>query len=676
MPQMTFESLPHTQKAIVVQLAANVATYANENPDSFLGFQFASVLGKEKNKYFSATFLHDKDGEEVEARSILQQMKDFEKLKTDISYAGYESDDGEDEASDQDHEREERDHHRREHTHAKSTESRALAPLNLSKFKNLADLALAVIDFEHGKHGENFYKTVAQPLLQSLRKAIKKEDEALDFLVIGADKRLEQQLSQVISDLEQAHERLKQLQTAHRALQAKQAIQEGAQQQQATELAEINAQLTQAQATVTVTQANQSLKTELTTTQEQLQQAQATAAKAHKKSTRLETEKAAQAVEFEHQLTLSKSETEQEREKSARLQQRLEPLEAESSRLRGENSALRAEVTELRQSNSSQAAALTDARDGLAIEQSKSQGLETEKASLTAKVVDLTGQLESSREDLQQSQTQLSELRQTLTAANTGLKDELAQAQARSQEAANTHDHARENWDKERQALEAVQRTQAEKVADLTKKNQALSGQLTTSHDEKATLQTQVAELTADNDQLTDTNTTLVRQLASTQEEVRQAKASLPSRKDLEKQRAIIDLMPRLREGDARHLKSNLYSVISDRLERGEAFDKELFPKLIAAFTTNTGNWVSWRDNSTTAGQLLDGLKENSGLAKYLGVEVNKKTKQKDLRATLGTQNDEFKKLKSKDEHLVFFKLSTIEKNHQASQHTIVEPRT
>ncbi|QGP54110.1 hypothetical protein PsalMR5_01549 [Piscirickettsia salmonis] len=58
-----------------------------------------------------------------------------------------------------------------------------------------------------------------------------------------------------------------------------------------------------------------------------------------------------------------------------------------------------------------------------------------------------------------------------------------------------------------------------------------------------------------------------------------------------------------------------------------------------------------------------------------MGVEVDKKTEQKDLRTKLGTQNDEFKKLKSKDEHLVFFKLSTIEKNHQASQRTIVEPR-
>ncbi|WP_238401293.1 hypothetical protein [Piscirickettsia salmonis] len=180
-------------------------------------------------------------------------------------------------------------------------------------------------------------------------------------------------------------------------------------------------------------------------------------------------------------------------------------------------------------------------------------------------------------------------------------------------------------------------------------------------------MQTQVTELTADNDQLTDTNTTLVRQLASTQEEVRQAKASLPTPEDLKKQRDIMGLVPRL-EKDDKNLKSGLYTgAFLDRLERGKAFDKELFRKIIAISTTSTGRFKS----STTMGQLLKGLKENPDLAEYLEIQVDKKTKQKHLRAMLGTPNDNFKKLENRKDRLIFFSLSRIEEQHQASQHAI-----
>ncbi|WP_395167792.1 hypothetical protein ACGP04_07900 [Piscirickettsia salmonis] len=620
MPQMTFESLPHTQKAIVVQLAANVATYANENPDSFLGFQFASVLGKEKNKYFSATFLHDKDGEEVEARSILQQMKDFEKLKTDISYAGYESDDGEDEASDQDHEREERDHHRREHTHAKSTESRALAPLNLSKFKNLADLALAVIDFEHGKHGENFYKTVAQPLLQSLRKAIKKEDEALDFLVIGADKRLEQQLSQAISDLEQAHERLKQLQTAHRALQAKQAIQEGAQQQQATELAEINAQLTQAQATVT--QANQSLKTELTTTQEQLQQAQATAAKAHKKSTRLETEKAAQAVEFEHQLTLSKSETEQEREKSARLQQRLEPLEAESSHLRQENGTLQATVAELTQAQTASQARIDALGQELAQEQATSTDLSRQLQAQTNELA----QLHETNEDLSRQSDDAKAKSVGLQHDLASVRDELTQAQTN-------------------------RRQEQEKSRKLGEEKEAWTTESTQLRETNARLQQKL-------DTTEHTHTSTHQQLIKTQKELEQVRAALKAEKAnrSQLQELLIRAMPQAMN-DAKGVKGDFAKHALKEVKKGP-LKKEILQDIVSRLIVNTG----WFWNSTTGEELLKSIKVNKDLADELGVAVDSNTKQSDLRKQLGTPkySGQAKKL--------FFNWETIQQEHQSQE--------
>ncbi|OAJ34352.1 hypothetical protein [Piscirickettsia salmonis] len=644
MPQMTFESLPHTQKAIVVQLAANVATYANENPDSFLGFQFASVLGKEKNKYFSATFLHDKDGEEVEARSILQQMKDFEKLKTDISYAGYESDDGEDEASDQDHEREKRDHHRREHTHAKSTESRALAPLNLSKFKNLADLALAVIDFEHGKHGENFYKTVAQPLLQSLRKAIKKEDEALDFLVIGADKRLKQQLSQAISDLEQAHERLKQLQTAHRALQAKQAIQEGAQQQQATELAGINAQLTQAQATVT--QANQTLKAELTTTQEQLEQAQATAAEAQEKARSLGAEKDAQAAEFEHQLTLSKSETEQEREKSARLQQRLEPLEAESSHLHEENSALRAEVTKLTQAQAASQAKIDDLDHQLTQERTTSASLRKQVQAQTAELA----QLHKTNADLCQQATAAKAESGDLKHSLTLVKGELAQARATQQETT-----------AELEQAQASLREEQEKSRKLGEEKEAWTTESTQLRETNEGLK---QKLDADGQ----THTSTHQQLIQAQRELKQVRAALKAEKAnrSQLQELLIRAMPQAMN-DAKGVKGDFAKHALKEVKKGP-LKKEILQDIVSRLIVNTG----WFWNSTTGEELLKSIKVNKDLADELGVVVDSNTKQSDLRKQLGTPKYSGKAKK------LFFNWEAIQqehKNQEAHQPAAESPR-
>lgn len=569
---MKFDQLTLNEQIILRNLAANVCRYSIEHPDSehsLLGFNY----GKEKNKFFAEQFLY-KDPQSQQALDLISQMV---AIRNAAQQEGLVNADLEE--------------------LLETKTDRDLSPLNLDPFESIADLRLAIVEFEREKTGTRFHQQVIKPFLQSTQKYRKQENfDPLD----------------IAGELARTKERLKEIEKENKRL--------------------------------------KSVQTQLEQTQRNLQEK---TEKSEDLARQLATEKVARIKESSH------------------LKQRLEPLEAESSRLHGENSALRAEVTELRQSNSSQAAALTDAKDELAREQSKSQGLETKKASLTAKVADLTGQLGLSREDLQQRQTQLSELRQTLETESASHTEKVASLSKDNQALAKKSSHLHRDNKALQTRVEELTRTQAASQARIQDLEQQLgdakaaTGQATV---ESARLQQKLT--TSDR-----TITALKQQLTLAQEEVRQAKASLPSRKDLEKQRAIIDLMPRLREGDARHLKSNLYSVVSDKLERGEAFDKELFPKLIAAFTTNTGNWVSWRDNSTTAGQLLDGLKENLDLADYLGVKVDKKTKQKDLRTKLGTQNDEFKKLKSKDEHLVFFKLSTIEKNHQASQHITVEPR-